>query len=213
MTDNATMPATGTQVFVNWYGHVVEGKVLDHDQHASHPMYRDWVAILMEIPASNGKPIVQGCFNTCMFHKSHVYLTSEAAAQAWANFRQASLQRQEPTAQPQQKPSFADTLRVGITRDKWQNFKAAHWDAQHNHMQVDYLEEGYQLYRAMIAAERNIQVKATVPAASPAVEQKLLKTEQKHAIPERNLLKSAQKTAKAKQKKKQDTFTQLSFKF
>lgn len=206
MTDNATMPTTGTQVFVNWYGHVIEGKVLDHDQHASHPMYREWVAILMEIPASNGKPIVQGCFNICMYHKSHVYLTSEAAAQAWANFQQASLHRQEPASQPQQKPSFADTLRVGITRDKWQNFKAAHWDAEHNHMQVDYLEEGYQLYRAMIAAERNIQVKATVPAGSPAVEQK-------RAIPERNMLKSAQKTAKTEQKKKQDTFIQLSFNF
>lgn len=156
MTDNNTiMPATGTQVFVNWYGSVVEGKVLDHDQYASHPMYREWVAILMEIPASDGKPIVQGCFNICMFHKSHVYLTSEAAAQAWTDFRHTKHCQEQP-AQPQQKPSFADTLSEETPQDKY------------------------------------INTITTVPAGSPVVEQK---------------------PAKSEQKKKQDTFTQLSFNF
>ena len=91
----------GTQVFVNWYGHVCAGTVLDKQKaNFSGEIWKDWIAISMQVPASDGKPIVAGCHNICAYHKKHVYDTSEAAATAWREFQIRSQQTKPEQSKP-----------------------------------------------------------------------------------------------------------------
>ena len=68
----------------------------------------------MEIPASDGKPILAGCNSICAYHKKHVYTTTEAAAAAWADYllsQQAKRQQTDnpATQQPTETPVITQT--------------------------------------------------------------------------------------------------------
>jgi hypothetical protein len=140
----------GTQVFVNWYGHVCAGTVLDKQKaNFSGEIWKDWIAISMQVPASDGKPIVAGCHNICAYHKKHVYDTSEAAATAWREFQIRSQQTKpepaapveailEPVAQPDSEDWLADS----------RAFLKAHWNHERNHIQVDAIPDYMRIFRA-----------------------------------------------------------------
>lgn len=140
----------GTQVFVNWYGHVCAGTVLDKQKaNFSGEIWKDWIAISMQVPASDGKPIVAGCHNICAYHKKHVYDTSEAAATAWREFQTRSQQTKpepaapvettlEPVAQPDGEDWLADS----------RAFLKAHWNHERNHIQVDAIPDYMRIFHA-----------------------------------------------------------------
>ena len=142
----------GTQVFVNWYGHVCAGTVLDKQKaNFSGEIWKDWIAISMQVPASDGKPIVAGCHNICAYHKKHVYDTSEAAATAWREFQIRSQQTKpepaapveailEPVAQPDSEDWLADS----------RAFLKAHWNHERNHIQVDAIPDYMRIFRANV---------------------------------------------------------------
>lgn len=146
----------GTQVYVNWYGHVVQGEVAAP---CSDPLFSEMVSVLLSIPASNGTPIVPGCRNVCMYHRKRLYTTEEEAQAAQSNTvtkRLSILNLQTQSATPCQKtdeqPASLDTLRA-----RYLQFKADNWDEEHNHIKVSALDDFYQLWRTCIAAKRGYQ--------------------------------------------------------
>lgn len=156
----------GTQVFVNWYGHVCAGTVLDKQKaNFSGEIWKDWIAISMQVPASDGKPIVAGCRNICAYHKKHVYDTSEAAATAWREFQTRSQQTKpepaapveatlEPVAQPDGEDWLADS----------RAFLKAHWNHERNHIQVDAIPDYMRIFRADVC--RHIGYKDLEPVTA-----------------------------------------------
>lgn len=174
----------GTIVYVNWYGKVVPAEVIDRKGHCDWPPFADWIPVRMEIPGSDGKPIVPGCKNISMYHMHHVYATPEEAQAAWQQYQEEYANRHAPAAvdtpvtvpdgspsgvtHPDIAPSAGEFVTLTVAKQRYINFKAEHWDQEHNHLQVDALEEFYQLWRTCIALKRGMQV--TMPVASTPVE-------------------------------------------
>lgn len=169
----------GTPLFVQWYGHIVQVEAIDRAKHCTHPWSDEWIPVEMEVPDSNGKPIVPGCKNISMFHMHHVYATAEEAQEAWDKYQEDSNKRHAtapvvPPSVPELPPPSVDHPDIGpsagefvtleIAKQRYINFKAEHWDHEHNHLQVDALEEFYALWRTCIALKRGMQV--TMPLAS-----------------------------------------------
>ena len=161
----------GTQVFVNWYGHVVSGEVIEHDQHFNNPIFNDWVGILMEIPASDGKPIVAGCHNICAYHKKHVYLTYEAAAEAWREYQQSQQKEPVRATQPAEPVQQTETQPDG---EEWlaeyRAFLKAHWNHERNPLQIAYLDEAMKLFRAAVVKKTGYRETVPEPVDVPAIQ-------------------------------------------
>ena len=216
----------GTQVFVNWYGHVCAGTVLDKQKaNFSGVIWKDWIAISMQVPASDGKPIVAGCHNICAYHKKHVYDTSEAAATAWREFQIRSQQTKpepaapveatlEPVAQPDGEDWLADS----------RAFLKAHWNHERNHIQVDAITDYMRIFRADVC--RHIGYKDPEPVTPelpkpvlPAPElPKPEPVEPKHAEPAGNYAQNQpeiiRRPARRKKKREESSkYIQLSFDF
>lgn len=162
----------GTQVFVNWYGHVCAGTVLDKQKaNFSGEIWKDWIAISIQVPASDGKPIVAGCHNICACHKKHVYDTSEAAATAWREFQIRS-QRTKPepaapveaTLEPATQPDGEEWLA------EYRAFLKAHWNHERNHVQIEYIDEAMQLFRAAAIRHTGYHEATPEPVPVPPVE-------------------------------------------
>ena len=165
-------PPIGSQFFVRWYGNVVPVEVTDRTRaKADTPTWREWVPVLMEIPASDGKPIVAGCRNVCMFHFSHLYDSPDEARVAGTAFQSRratpSAPVEAPAAVSVTSPADGSVCCDGIatpsTRSNpspaWQRlqaFKAAHWDAARNHLSVDTLDDFYQLWCDCIAEKQGL---------------------------------------------------------
>ena len=193
----------GTQVFVNWYGHVCAGTVLDKQKaNFSGEIWKDWIAISMQVPASDGKPIVAGCYNICAYHKKHVYDTSEAAATAWREFQ---------TRNQQTKPEdwLADS----------RAFLKAHWNHERNHIQVDAIPDYMRIFRADVC--RHIGYKDPEPV-TPELPKPVLPVpepaEPKHAEPAGNYAQNQpeiiRRPARRKKKREESSkYIQLSFDF
>ena len=177
---NTTAIPLGTIVYVNWYGKVVPAEVIDRKGHCDWPPFADWIPVRMEIPGSDGKPIVSGCKNISMFHMHHVYATPDEAQAAWQQYQEEYANRHVPAAvdapatvpdgfpsgvtHPDIAPSAGEFVTLTVAKQRYINFKAEHWDQEHNHLQVDALEEFYALWRTCIALKRGMQV--TMPVAS-----------------------------------------------
>ena len=171
---NTTAIPLGTIVYVNWYGKVVPAEVIDRKGHCDWPPFADWIPVRMEIPGSDGKPIVPGCKNISMHHMHHVYATPEEAQAAWQQYQEEYANRHAPATVPDGSPSgvthpdiapsAGEFVTLTVAKQRYINFKAEHWDQEHNHLQVSALEEFYQLWRTCIALKRGMQV--TMPVAS-----------------------------------------------
>lgn len=211
----------GTQVFVNWYGHVCAGTVLDKQKaNFSGEIWKDWIAISMQVPASDGNPIVAGCHNICAYHKKHVYDTSEAAATAWREFQTRSQQTKpepaapvettlEPVAQPDGEDWLADS----------RAFLKAHWNHERNHIQVDAIPDYMRIFRADVC--RHIGYKDPEPV-TPELSKPVLPVpepaEPKHAEPAGNYAQNQpeiiRRPARRKKKREESSkYIQLSFDF
>jgi hypothetical protein len=171
----------GTQVFVNWYGHVCAGTVLDKQKaNFSGEIWKDWIAISMQVPSSDGKPIVAGCHNICAYHKKHVYTTTEAAAAAWADYllsQQAKHQQTDSpaTQQPTEAPlTTQTTVEAQPDGEEWlaeyRAFLKAHWNHERNHVQIEYIDEAMQLFRAAAIRHTGYHEATPEPVPVPPVE-------------------------------------------
>ena len=181
---NTTAIPIGTIVYVNWYGKVVPAEVIDRKGHCDWPPFADWIPVRMEIPGSDGKPIVPGCKNISMHHMHHVYATPEEAQAAWQQYQEEYANRPAPAAvdtpatvpdgfpsgvtHPDIAPTAGEFVTLTVAKQRYINFKAEHWDHEHNRLQVSALEEFYQLWRTCIALKRGMQV--MMPVASTPVE-------------------------------------------
>ena len=151
----------GTTVYVRWYGKVCQAVTIDRKGHCDWPPFADWIPVRMVIPDSDGKPIVEGASNICMYYKLHVYATAEEAQQAEDAFRQSV---QLPPATTPADSSAGDAPARSTTSnpsERWQalqKFKEEHWDQEHNHLRVDALEEYYQLWRVAIAERYGVTI-------------------------------------------------------
>lgn len=158
----------GTQIFVNWYGHVVAGTVASRDKHFESPIFNDWIAVNMEVPASDGKPIKPGLSNICAYHKNHVYLTEEAAAEAWRKYQERwQKEYTKPACQthtPQQ-PDCEDWLAESRA------FLKLHWNAERNHIQTEYIEEYMRIFAKEAAEHNGYHVEAILERQTPKLEQ------------------------------------------
>ena len=145
----------GTQVYVNWYGNVVQGEVAAP---CSEHLFSGMVSVLLSIPASNGTPIVPGCRNVCMYHRKRLYATAEEAKAAQGNIINPSspLNLQNLSAPPCPKTD-EQTASLDTLRARYLQFKADNWDEEHKHIKVSALDDFYQLWRTCIAAKRGYQ--------------------------------------------------------
>lgn len=134
----------------------------------------------MEIPASDGKPILAGCNSICAYHKKHVYTTTEAAAAAWADYllsQQATSQQTDSpaTQQPTEAPLTTQaTVEAQPDGEEWlaeyRAFLKAHWNHERNHVQIEYIDEAMQLFRAAAIRHTGYHEATPEPVPVPPVE-------------------------------------------
>lgn len=149
----------GSPVFVRWYGKIVQGETVDRKGYCDWPPFAEWIPVRMEIPSSEGNPIVPGVRNICMYHKRHVYASADDAQQAESDVN--ILQQPAPvvsTTPPAPMPAEKTTSKAW---QRLQQFKASHWDQEHNHLRVDALNELYALWRSSVAARYGVTIEAS----------------------------------------------------
>ena len=182
---------TGTTVYVTWYGHVVQAEVTDRKGRCDWEPYAEWIPVLMTVPNSEGKPIVEGCRNICMFHMHHVYATPDEAQEAWQQYQEEYANRHAaadtpatvPVASaagvthPDIGPSVGEFVTLTVAKQRYLNFKAAHWDAERNHLSVDALDDFYQLWCDCIAEKRGLPKSKKAPSQCLAVQPQRLPPE------------------------------------
>ena len=134
-------------VYVKWYGRVLEGELLDGEYLGMKQV---------AIPLDGHKP-------TALFSPGHAYNTQAEALAGHEEFSPAEARnktfevvmdpRPHPYANIPQHP-FPQGPTIPVPCQKYielELFKQKHWDQEHNHLQVEYLEEFYQLWRDYMA--------------------------------------------------------------
>ena len=112
----------GDTVYVRWYGSVVEGKLLDGEYLGMKQV---------QIPLDGRKP-------TALFTPNHIY-QSAAEAMAVSPTVETPIQRIIPSTETPSGDFFYKQI---------QEFKESRWDHEHNHLQVEALDEFYEIWKA-----------------------------------------------------------------
>ena len=114
-------------VFVRWYGNILEGELLEGEYLGMKQV---------RIPLDGHKPIA-------LYTPEHVYQFMAEALAGHEEFTPAEVKNKkfEVTIDPQPDVLPADD------RQSIEAFKQANWDHKRNHIQIDKLEEFYQLWR------------------------------------------------------------------
>lgn len=160
----------GETVYVRWYGNILQGTVVPNTTPADQLLGR---MVAVTIP-------IQGTTATALFMPAHVYETAELAS---GNSPQISPNSPYPEEKPRENsrntdsepplPSFVcspscepepsspaasevSDAALEAHRKRYRDFMAEHWDHEHNHLHVDFLEEGYQLFRQGIAMKMQL---------------------------------------------------------
>ena len=115
-------------VYVRWYGQIVQGQVVSRN---------DLLGLVsVTIP-------IQGVQVIALFHPHHVYNTQqEAGCTVGVDLAKEETDKTVVTVQQVQPSGDWQVL---------QQFKADHWDHEHNRLQIDYWEEFYHLFRDYMA--------------------------------------------------------------
>ncbi len=129
-------------VYVRWYGRVLQGTVVPNAT-PSDSLFGSMVAVTIPI---------QGTTATALFNPAHVYESAELASEKPAAVPPPPSFVHSPGCEPGP-PSQAA---LEAHRRRYRDFKAAHWDHEHNHLQVGFLEQGYQLFRQGIAMKMQL---------------------------------------------------------
>lgn len=176
------IPAPGSTVYVRWYGKTLQGEVVPDDGRIA--LFASMVHVRVPI---QGTPVI------AVFSPSHVYATVDSVPNGSAvgftpkEATIAAVPTDSPAGNiPNSSPAEAaptwSTPALDAHRARYRQFKADHWDNEHNHLHVDALEEFYQLFREGVAL-RQQQCQKSEP--SPILERKTLKMERKPLKPER----------------------------
>ena len=151
-------------VFVRWYGHVVEGKVSGDGCNSG--VFNGMVPVMIEIPGADGKAIVPGVRNICMFRAGSVYSSMDEAMKTGC----------VPVKTVKEPCDQITGHSEDVKPDGWQRlqeFKLAHWDQERGHLEIDALDEFYSLWRDMSRPAE----KSAVAVAKP--EKKLIVSDEK----------------------------------
>lgn len=164
------IPAPGSTVYVRWYGKTLQGEVVPDDHRIA--LFASMVHVRVPI---------QGTLVIAVFTPAHVYATADNVP---GGFAAGAADKPEPTApalspignaestvsspaKPAPSPSWS-TPALDAHRTRYRQFKADHWDEEHNHLRVDALEEFYQLFREGVALRQN-QHQKSVPHLSSVI--------------------------------------------
>ena len=133
-------------VYVRWYDNILEGELLEGEYLGMKQV---------RIPLDGHKPIA-------LFTPAHVYETIEAASiytypskapgDAIADMIKAH-------REIQQKESVGNFIQDIINSQKIENYKAANWDQERNHLRIDKLEEFYQLWRMVMKPDGFVRLR------------------------------------------------------
>ena len=130
-----------SKVYVNWYGRTVEGEVVDGSGFAGMTPVR--------IPLDGHHPVAlfmpQHVFASADQVKGNSPIISPNAPKVEAEPR--DIPRIEPKVSPKDCPTPEEYAAQVYVSTLVQQFKESHWDEAHNHLQTEYLEEFYQLWR------------------------------------------------------------------
>lgn len=136
----------GQTVYVQWYGKLLQGTVVANTT-PDDPLLGSMVAVTITI---------QGTTATALFTPAHVNQSEE---QSTTTSEQESL----PTPKPPH-ATVPDGFPSGDSpSDRLQQFKADHWDHDHNHLRIDALDQFYALWREAASAST-----CPIPAAKPS---------------------------------------------
>lgn len=120
-----------TVVYVRWYKSIVQGEVVENN---CTGLLAGMVAVRIK---------VQGMNATALFTPGHVYSSADDVPQ-----KEALIERQVPVA-VQSEPLIEGPktdIPPSDAEIRLQAFKADHWDHEHNHLNIDALEEFYRLW-------------------------------------------------------------------
>lgn len=130
-----------SKVYVNWYGRTLEGEVVDGSGFAGMTP--------VSIPLDGHHPVAlfmpQHVFASADQVKGNFPMVSQNAPKVEAEPREIS--RIEPIASPKDWPTPEEYVVQVYVSTLVQQFKESHWDEAHNHLQTEFLEEFYQLWR------------------------------------------------------------------
>lgn len=156
----------GQTVYVQWYGNIVEGTVVENTT-PDDPLLGCMVAV--SIP-------IQGTIATALFMPAHVYDTPDAQKHTVCENKQPVYKREEPVCENEQyasedkpSPPLCPTASPSekSSAARLQRFKQDHWDHKHNHLNVEALDEYYALWREAHGSHRQEEAAHPAPQPSP----------------------------------------------
>lgn len=133
----------GTVVFVPWYSKVLQGEVVPNTT-PDDRLLGSMVAV--RIP-------LMGTYATALFKEDHIRTSPKMTETKQAE----EVKPSTPDKKPETSPAWQSI----------QDYKAAHWDKEHNRLCVDSLDEFYSLWHTCIASKYS--QKADAPVASTIV--------------------------------------------
>ncbi len=120
-------------VYVKWYGKVLEGELLDGEYLGMKQV---------RIPLDGHHPVA-------LFMPWSVYDSPDKVA-ADSPLKSPNTPRSFPELPAKQQiPAMSDVMPVD-DREMIEKFKRENWDAEHNHLRIDKLDEFYQLWRMVM---------------------------------------------------------------
>ena len=126
------------KVYVRWYNNVVEGDVVERVETG---LFAGMLAV--RIP-------IQGIFATAMFYPKHIYARQEDVP-GLSHDKIPVLTPISPIMPGEQTEKAKNVETVSHEWMMLQQFKKEHWDEERGHINIDALEEFYNLWRDAIA--------------------------------------------------------------
>lgn len=136
------MIAIGTQVYVQWYGSTLQGEVVPNTT-PDERLLGSMVAV--RIP-------LMGTYAIALFKEGHIRTSTEMTE-----------------AKQEEKVELSASVKKPDVSPAWQSiqdYKASHWDKEHNRLSVDCLDEFYILWHACVASKYSQGTAAPVASAT-----------------------------------------------
>jgi hypothetical protein len=132
-------------VTVLWYGQMLQGELVE--------MPKDGTSLDSMLGV---RIMVQGVQIVALFHPNHVYASAEELIEKTK--KEYSYPVSFPKPEEIQHPQLGSVGRVvsiSIACQRKEQFKAEHWDHEHNHLKIESLDKFYQIWREEAAEKQN----------------------------------------------------------
>ena len=148
-----------TFVYVRWYNSVIQGEVVPNTT-PNDKLLGSMVAV--RIPLQGGHAVA-------LFTPAHVYPSAEAASVQ----NVSKSVRKNPQSVPintENVPKVSSNVQEQVSAwQRIQDFKQAHWNAERNWLNIDALEDFYQMFRDAVAEEIGYKIEPTFVSPSNIV--------------------------------------------